>query len=450
MATKEAMKKRRNDILMRLEKGGSASIQELIKITGTKERTLQTDIKSLRDAGNKIELKGDRVTLLDEVKDVAEPSSYAVARQVAVMLLLGEKDGLKKKQILDALFTSAEDKELESIRKNFASDISAMLESGIIFEKKDDTENDEDCEDDEDDEDDEDEKDDTENDEDEDRNTKYFLSSSTMSFQKYKDRSLEKIYGKIIASAESTPYSSVLYVIADKIADIMQYRMCCENPAEKQTSFSVRNTKEKIENYYDSICKILKTPFKTKKLKIQWKNSIDEEIISVEKIVYSCEKGKMYLIGVEDKSPTIYRKRPKDFADIIKVEETSSINTIYNNDGINRILEESVNIDTSKPHQIEVRFKKTPNICEQIKKFAETRPRKAKIREEKGEIIYSDTIRGVYDIAKVLRKFGSSCKITKDFYKPGDPSKDLKYDLKKIMYDSAKETIERYSDGKDK
>ena len=279
MATKQEIQKRQHDILLRLEKG-QASIQELMEISETKKRMLLEYIKDLRDAGNKIELKNDIVTLeTDDVRDVVEPSSQAVVRQVTIVILLGEKDGMRKKDILAELSTNAEDKDLESIKKNLDSDISAMLESGIIFEKKD-----------------------------EDRNTKYFLSSSTMSFQKYKDRSLGKIYGKIIASAESTPYSSVLYVIADKIADIMHYRMCCENPAEKQNSFSVRNTKEKIESYYESICKILKTPFKTKKLKIQWKNSIDEKIISVEKIVYSCEKGKMYLIGVDDKSPTIYEK----------------------------------------------------------------------------------------------------------------------------------------------
>lgn len=428
MATKQEVQKRLHAILLRLEKG-PASIQELMEISGTKKRMLDEYIKDLRDAGNKIKKEKDIVTLeTDDVRNVAEPSSYAVARQVAIMLLLGEKDGMRKKEILEELFENAEDKDLESIKKNLDSDISAMLESGIIFEKKD-----------------------------ENRNTKYFLSPSTMSFQKYNDRSLEKMYGKIIALAESTPYSSVLYVIADKIADLMHYRMGCENPAEKQTTFSVRNTKEKIESYYENIRKILNAPFKTKKLKIQWKNkkqnSTDERIIAVERIVYSCEKGKMYLIGVEDKDKSsIYVKTVMDFADIINVEETNLINTIYNNDVINRILEESVNMDTSKPHQIEVIFEKTPSICEQIKKFAKTRLRKARILEEDGKIIYTDTIRGVRDIAKVLRRFGSTCRVVKDNYTPNlkNPATDLNFDLKKIMYDSAKETIERYSNGEDK
>ena len=171
--------------------------------------------------------------------------------------------------------------------------------------------------------------------------------------------------------------------------------------------------------------------------------------LSVERIVYSCESGKMHLIGVSDNAWNIWNKTPIDIADITEVETTDLENKIYNNKRINEILAESVVIDTKKDHEIEVEFDNTEEIEEKVEQIVSTRLATAKKEIRGNKIIYTDTIRGVRDIAKILRKFGSSCSVTKDSYKHSqDPSKDL--DLKRIMYESAKGTIERYSNGEDK
>lgn len=423
MATKEVMKKRQNDILMRLEKGGSASIQELMEITGTKERTLKEDIKSLRDAGNKIELKGDRVTLLEEVMDVAEHSSSAVARQVAVILQLGENPGLTKDEIVENLIenmdfeVSDDSRQKDSVRKNLENDLDKLSESGMIrLEGK-----------------------------------KYFMSPMTNSISKYQDRVLVAIYQKIMTSGENSPYSSVLYVIAEKIADLMRYRLYDNDPQKKVSSLQIRDNKAKIDKYRETALKLFAQPFKERKLIIKWKTKKEElgEItLSVERIVYSCESGKMHLIGVSDNAWNIWDKTPIDIADITEVETTDLENKIYNNKRINEILAESVVIDTKEPpHEIETEFDNTKEILEKVKQLANTRRATAQTKIRDDKIIYKDTIRGVRDITKILRKFGSSCRITKDSYKHSqNPSKDLK----RIMYESAKGTIERYSNGEDK
>ncbi len=426
MATKEVMKKRQNDILMRLEKGGSASIQELMEITGTKERTLKEDIKSLRDAGNKIELKGDRVTLLEEVMDVAEHSSSAVARQVAVILQLGENPGLTKDEIVENLIenmdfeVSDDSRQKDSVRKNLENDLDKLSESGMIrLEGK-----------------------------------KYFMSPMTNSISKYQDRVLVTIYQKIMTSGENSPYSSVLYNIAEKIADLMRYRLYDNDPQKKVSSLQIRDNKAKIDKYRETALKLFAQPFKERKLIIKWKTKkeeLREVTLAVERIVYSCESGKMHLIGVSDNSRYIWDKTPIDIADITDIGTTDSDNRIYNNSRINEILAESVVIDTKEPHEIETEFDNTKEILEKVKQLANTRRATAQTKIRDDKIIYKDTIRGVRDITKILRKFGSSCRITKDSYKHSqNPSKDLDSDLKRIMYESAKGTIERYSDGEDK
>lgn len=443
MATKQEIQKRQQDILHRLEEG-PASIQELMEKSETKERMLKEYLKNLRDAGNKIELKKDIVTLLEK-QGVAEHSSQAAARQAAVILLLSENQelnkeepGLNKKEIVEELATDkfemnfkeeedyrlaeepddANDIRKATVIKNLESDLEKLLAQGMIQQK----------------------------------NGRYYISITMNSVSKYRDLLLLSIHKKIMTSGENSPYSSVLYVIAEKIADLMRYRLYDdENLQEKVCSLPIRDNKAKIDNYRETAIKLLKLPFKEKKLHITWKTKkekLKETTLAVERIVYSCESGEMHLIGVSDNSRYIWRKTNIDIADITEVETTDLENKIYNNKRINEILTESLVTDTDKPHTIEVEFDKTEEIQEKVEQLVKRRCA-ARTEIRGGKIIYTDTIRGVYDIAKILRKFGSSCSVTKDSYKHSqDQSEDL--DLKRIMYESAKGTIERYSNGEDK
>ncbi|MBO4698085.1 hypothetical protein J5690_00555 [bacterium] len=445
MATKQEIQKRQQAILLRLEEG-PASIQELMKISETQERTLLTDIKKLRDAGNKIKLENDIVTLLEK-QGVAEHSSQAAARQAAVILLLSENQelnkeepGLNKEEIVEELATDkfemnfkeeedyrlaeepddANDIRKATVIKNLESDLEKLLAQGMIQQK----------------------------------NGRYYISITMNSVSKYRDLLLLSIHKKIMTSGENSPYSSVLYVIAEKIADLMRYRLYDdENLQEKVCSLPIRDNKAKIDNYRETAIKLLRLPFKEKKLHIKWKTKKEELLeitLSVERIVYSCESGKMHLIGVSDNARNIWDKTPIDIADITEVETTDLENKIYNNKRINEILAESVVIDTKEPpHTIEVEFDNTEEIEEKVEQIVSTRLDTAKKEIRGNKIIYTDTIRGVRDITKILRKFGSSCRITEDSYKHSQtPSKNL--DLKRIMYESAKGTIERYSNGEDK
>lgn len=444
MANKQVIQERCRAILNRLEEG-PASSSELMEISGTQERTLWEDIKKLRDSGSIIEREEDIITL-HEKKESAERSSQAVARQAAVILLLSENQelnkeepGLNKEEIVEELATDkfemnfkeeedyrlaeepddANDIRKGTVAKNLESDLEKLLAQGMIQQK----------------------------------NGRYYISITMNSVSKYRDLILLSIHKKIMTSGENSPYSSVLYVIAEKIADLMRYRLYDdENLQEKVCSLPIRDNKAKIDNYRETAIKLLRLPFKEKKLHIKWKTKKEElrEItLSVERIVYSCESGKMHLIGVSDNAWNIWDKTPIDIADITEVETTDLENKIYNNKRINEILAESVVTDTDKSHTIEVEFDNTEEIEEKVEQIVSTRLDTAKKEIRGNKIIYTDTIRGVRDITKILRKFGSSCRVTKDSYKHSQaPSKDL--DLKRIMYESAKGTIERYSNGEDK
>ena len=269
MATKQEIQKRQQDILLRLEKG-PASIQELMEISGTKKRMLLEYIKDLRDAGNKIELKNDIVTLeTDDVRDVVEPSSQAVARQAAVILLLSENQklnkkepGLNKEEIVKELATDklevkfkededcrlaeepddANDIQKGTVTKNLENDLKKLLAQGMIQQK----------------------------------NGRYYISIAVNSISKDLDRVWVSKYQKIMTSGENSPYSSVLYVIAEKIADLMRYRLYDTNPQKKVSSLPIRDNKAKIDNYRETALKLLRSPFKEKKLHIKWKTKKEE------------------------------------------------------------------------------------------------------------------------------------------------------------------------------
>ena len=427
----------------RLEEG-PASSSELMEISGTRERTLWEDIKKLRDSGSIIEREEDIITL-HEKKESAERSSQAVARQAAVILLLSENQelnkeepGLNKEEIVEELATDkfemnfkeeedyrlaeepddANDIRKGTVAKNLESDLEKLLAQGIIQQK----------------------------------NGRYYISITMNSVSKYRDLILLSIHKKIMTSGENSPYSSVLYVIAEKIADLMRYRLYDTNPQKKVSSLPIRDNKAKIDNYRETALKLLRSPFKEKKLHVKWKTKkeeLKETTLDVERIVYSCESGKMHLIGISDNAWHIWHKTTIDIADITEVETTEQENKNYNKKRINEILAESVVTDTDKSHEIEVEFDNTEEIREKVEQIVSTRLDTAKKEIRGNKIIYTDTIRGVYDIAKILRKFGSSCRVTQDSYKHSQaPSKDL--DLKRIMYESAKGTIERYSNGEDK
>ena len=179
------------------------------------------------------------------------------------------------------------------------------------------------------------------------------------------------------------------------------------------------------------IDRVWRLPFKTKKLSIQAKNRYGQvycKIIAVERMVYLCDSGKLYLMGEEHGS---LRRCIIDFSRMIDAEATDLDNTIYDNEAIRDVCEEMLKISAGEPHEITVEFDNAEAVKEDLRRHIKTRTKGA-LQSKDGRLVYTDRIRGIDDMAKMIRRYGKSCKVLKDEA------------LKDRMVQSSKKLIERY------
>ena len=106
-------------------------------------------------------------------------------------------------------------------------------------------------------------------------------------------------------------------------------------------------------------------------------------------------------------------------------------NTRYGNSEIREICEEMLRVSVDTAHTVLIEFENTQDIRDSLAGFMRTR-KQASLTEKDGALVYRDTVRGIDDLARMVRKYGSACKVIED---------DL---LKQKVRESAKRIIERY------
>ena len=146
---------------------------------------------------------------------------------------------------------------------------------------------------------------------------------------------------------------------------------------------------------------LLKIPYLT--------NSGDETelLFALALIVFNHEKNQFYLLGEVDGLKTILRF--SNITSIEKIEETNTINTIYNSRKYIRIFHEMFSLSLDDPFHVVVRFKKFGNMERKVRtlmKFRQQTHPKADFEYNETEILYEDMIRGIEDFARYLRSFG--------------------------------------------
>lgn len=405
MASKEDIKKRRERILKCLSEK-ACSISELSRNADAKKRTILDDISILRKSGNVIEIKNG-IAALKEKTDVVTHSSKSVMRKIRIITLINREGGASRKQLFKAIKDGSgyyDDEQVRKLkidaeRKNLDNDLKALLEEGVIREEED----------------------------------VYYTSISTPGITEFKDESLVNIYKMIINNGDRTSYSPVLYGIAEKIEEVLQYKLYSE-PQKYVQSVLLRDSRQNIEQYEKNINEVWKLPFKTQKLHIQALNRYEQvydKIIAVEKIVYLYDSGKLYLIGEEHNCS---RRSIIDFSRITHVGITEFKNTIYDNKEIKSTCDEMLRISTGELHSIVVEFDNVQNAKENLMRYMRTR-KNACLFEKDGKLIYEDRVRGIDDAAKMIRRYGKLCKVIED-----EP-------LKTRIVASSRKIIERYESG---
>lgn len=403
LAAKELINNRRTQILKYLSKNNSYSIDELAQLTGVKKRTVLTDISFLRKGGNRIDIEKGMVTLKRKT-DVVSHSSKSVMRKIRIITLINKNKGATKKSLFQIIRDSIgyydDDKErkrkIDAERKNFDHDLEALLAEKVICMEGD----------------------------------QYYTSISAPEVVQLEDKELLNIYDMLINNGDKAPYSLLLYRIAEKIEEVLQYKLY-EEPKKYVKSVLLRDNRENIQKYEDIMNIMFGLPFKTKKLNVQAVNRYGNaysKVIAVEKIVYLCHSGKLYLMGEEH---GFQRRSIIEFSRITNIESTDLKNTKYDNPQINRICEEMLNVSVDDLHTIVIKFDDIQDIRDSIARYMRERSH-ADVSCRDGKLIYTDKIRGIDDMAKMIRQYGRSCEVIED---------DL---LKNKVIESAKKIIERY------
>ena len=130
-------------------------------------------------------------------------------------------------------------------------------------------------------------------------------------------------------------------------------------------------------------------------------------------VVYVSDKDRLYLIGKDEGSEESIILNTER---IHKVTETNIKNEIYGSPEFIDIYNEMFSISVDEPFELKVEFQNTFNIYEKIKRMSVVRPNAVislKSNDEKTIVYYEEKVRGVEDVARWLRSFGSSVKVIK-------------------------------------
>lgn len=403
LAAREQVYSRRKQILDCLSGKESWSVEELVRETGSGKRTLLSDIRALRQAGNVITIRKGTV-LLESRTDVVSHASRAVLRRLLILARAGRKEGISREELLQELRKTLpyyeEEQEqrrrFDTARKNLARDLEALMGEGAIYMEGD----------------------------------RYCASIETPVRVQMKDRSLLELYDMLMAGGSQTAYYPVLCRIAGKIEEVLQYKLYAESK-EFVPSVLLRDSREDIRNYEQIIHKLFGLPFRTRKLRIQAVNRYGNpyhKILGLEQIVYLCHTGRLYLIGEEH---GLSRRSIIESSRITDLAVTDLENTGYGNPQIRRICEEMLRVSVDDTHLAVIEFEDTQDIRDSLAGYLHTR-KYASLTERDGKLVYTDTVRGIDDLARMIRKYGNACRVMED---------DL---LKRRMIESAKRIIERY------
>lgn len=175
----------------------------------------------------------------------------------------------------------------------------------------------------------------------------------------------------------------------------------------------------------DYMHKILLIKYKTKSGKI-----IPEQL-AVGKIIYSMEKDNFYILGKsmrgEQKNTTI------NVSSILEAAETDTKHDYYDSVYLKKLFRDMFGISTEAPVNVRVQFNDVAHIKKKIKFLTKQRSN-SKMTLENESIIYTDTISGLPDFKRYLRKFGKNVHVL-------EPDS-----LKKEMEESVEKALLRYEE----
>ena len=151
-------------------------------------------------------------------------------------------------------------------------------------------------------------------------------------------------------------------------------------------------------------------------------------------LLYSAETNRIYLLGRNDKKENTIIPLDRVQTDAITIQ-TDSYNYLYQSPEFLRMYDEMFHLSTEEPAAVRVRFTNLPFIYAKIRRLCEVRTHASmKLTADGTELLYTDTLRGLSDFARYLRRFGRSALV------------DEPAELRTMMMETSRKVMELYDD----
>ena len=430
MASKDKVFERRNRILTELE-GGPVSIKALAETLGVKERSVESDIKALRESGSEIHIEKQIVTLKKRV-EVTKESSAIDVRAVTIIMLLGEsRNGLTKTEIEDGLlydisyalkdrkdirkkesasYEEAVSKNDDAFRKRVEEDLKRLVEQKKINKI----------------------------------GNKYFVAMNTPVQISLSDRNLDAIYRELVNNCDQNTYGDILFQITKKVYEAVDLKLYGKE-IHKVDPIILQNEKNSYEKYENALKSLFAVDYKNKRIKIKRvdrrNNVIEGEVFSVGMIVFVAEDGNFYLMGKTDldyekdeKETKKWKKyyTPIKLSRVETIEEVDQSNKEYGKKEYEKICSEMYKFSIDNSFNVTLEYKNTPGNQKKVRKYSQNRETFVIKETTENKIICTDRVRGRYDYERFLRKEGNDVIVKYPNFIISD------------MAESAKKIIERY------
>lgn len=363
------IKERRiNKLLALFDEKKALTMEEIKEYLQINERSVKSYISNLREFGIEIVCKDYKYRIVKQQKLNGTILSKQEFRIMKVILTVGENNGkYDKKHIIDRVCEGLCDENSLS-KKTIERAIKSCEERGYIYL---------------------DEKD------------KYRLSVQAEAFHFTNEEEVFKFIELCSVYQESMPFYEEVINLKKKIMDTVNYEEMNYNIHCIGRKYSGQTLSEDIIKTFEDL------NYRKNALKISYNSKIGKitEDVQVITLLYSWEKDTSYLAGIVKDS--IYFINIRTIDSVVALDKE---NKYFNHKEIMDKLEAMFGMSLDGHYRVKVEFDNLFNIKEKIFRLHNHRS-KSKVLEVENKLIYTDTIYGIYDFARYLRRFGYSCRV---------------------------------------
>ena len=403
---------KRKQLLLQELTGGPKTLEYLVEKFGVKESSIKHDIVNLKKQGLQIKgtpLKGWYLENASSGEEEADATIYNksiqndVVRLVLILILQKSDVPLTSKELADEYikYTYRPEDETslveERLKKYF---LPRLLEEGMIVKAASSS-----------------------------KEASYVVSKDAPVYLSLSEEDAGSIINQLEVYGKSHPFSDQLENVLKKLVKAYYNDEVIDSGEKYEVLGRSFMRTSAIKDIYSRIEGI---SYERKIVEITYKRRNGEETVYKFKtglVTYVADKDRMYMIGQKVGSD-------EDFvmlvSGIVDIKETDEPNNIYGSVHYMDLFYDMFSISYEPVERVRIRFKDEYNIMEKLRNRFKNR-RKCTLTKRDGYIYYEDEVRGLQDLAKMLRSFGSCMEVL-------EPE-----ELRNYMKFSAKRLLERYA-----